>query len=261
MSRAAHKRKGDELAAAAAAAIVGDKENRKANKRSKPTPAAVSRSSSSSVRPQASARPQAKRTVQQHPAAAASSSSSSAAAAKPSSAAAARQLAPAAAASSSSSSAAAASSSSSAAVSSAGSVAASSAHPPSVGDVLCFGCKQPFECTDGAARLPRTLPCGHPMCTACCKQSLALTPGSVLCPHAHGPQQIFRSEGVAAVAMSAVDWVRLLPLADELIAAIRNLQQLKEQNQQLKAQLAQLTPRCSRPGCMAVVMWRSLQRT
>ena len=116
-----------------------------------------------------------------------------------------------------------------------------------VEEVVCSACHEPFEGADDSARLPRTLPCGHPLCSACCKQSLTLTPGSVLCPHEHGQIKISIPDGVAAAAISTVEgWLRLLPPRSDLITAIRN-------QASLMTRLGGQGARCSHSGCDAAV--------
>ena len=148
--------------------------------------------------------------------------------------------------------AAAASSSSAAAVASSSlsavSAASSASHPRGeLEEVVCSACYEPFGWADDSAHLPRTLPCGHPLCIQCCKQSLTLTPGSVLCPHEHGQIRIAIAGGVAAAAVSTAEtWLRLLPPSSALIAALRN-------QASLMTRLGRQGARCSRSGCDSVV--------
>lgn len=74
-----------------------------------------------------------------------------------------------------------------AASSSSSSAAAASFSSAAVGlPVSCAGCQLPFESADGAARR------GDVLCSSCIKQDPGLLNGTVMCPYAHGSQQISR---------------------------------------------------------------------
>ena len=143
---------------------------------------------------------------------------------------------------------------------SAAAAASSSSRPlAELEDGVCSACHEAFECADSSARLPRTLPCNHLLCTSCIRNQLRLTAGYVLCPldQDHGQQKINttqrRGQPQGSAAAAAGDdpttmeaWLREMRPANELIASIKN-------QQSLMTPIGQQGTRCSRPGCEAAV--------